>query len=170
LSANDPAVDYSGRLRVAAAPLLARVRAVPGSALHTAPDEQTWSAMKILAHVAEFVPYWAEQARTVAMGADDLAFGRSPEDPDRIAAVVEHADDTLDAATERLHGALTRAAVVLSAIPAGAWTKRGRHSRRGDMTVAEIVEVFMLGHLEEHARQLDGVTAPATSTGSRSPA
>jgi uncharacterized damage-inducible protein DinB len=169
LSVGDPASVYSDRLRVAAAPLLQRVRAVPRSALHTAPDEQTWSAMKILAHVAEFVPYWAEQARTVATGPEGLAFGRSPEDPDRIAAVVEHADDTLEAATERLQGALTKATVVLGAIPAGAWTRRGRHSRRGDMTVAEIVEVFMLGHLEDHARQLDGVTAPTTSAGSQPP-
>ncbi len=115
--------------------------------------------MKILAHVAEFVPYWADQALTLASGPEGAAFGRTHDDPQRIAAVTEHATDALDTAIDRVERGLARAATVLAAIPSDGWTRKGRHSRRGEMSVAEIVESFMLGHLEEHAHQLDAVVA-----------
>ena len=44
----------------------------------------------------EMLPYWAEQARAVAARSQDgEAFGRTHDDPERIAAVRQHARDDL---------------------------------------------------------------------------
>lgn len=149
---------YAERLRAAAAPLLDRARGLrQSSALYAAPDAETWSAIKVLAHVAEFVPYWAREARTVAASTETPAFGRTHDDGARIAAVADHADDPLARAIGRLDGALADAEEILTAIPADAWGRRGRHPRRGEMTIAEIIDTFVLGHLDEHCRQLDEI-------------
>ncbi|MDQ6857788.1 MAG: DinB family protein [Chloroflexota bacterium] len=155
---------YAERLRAAAAPLLERARQVPPDRLYAAPDAETWSVMKILAHVAEFVPYWAREALKVATAADGAAFGRTHEDPARIAAVADHATDTLARATDRVQAALADAVADLKKIPDGTWDRRGHHSRRGEMTVAGILETFMLGHLEEHRQQLEETRPAAEST------
>ncbi len=131
------------------------------STLHAAPDAQTWSAIKILAHAAEFVPYWARQARDVASTSATGAFGRTHEDPARIAAVEEHANDTLQTVAARLERGMAEAEQILSAIPPSGWVRRGRHARRGEMTAAAIVDAFMLDHLEEHRRQLDELLPPS---------
>ena len=43
----------------------------------------------------------------------------------------------------------------LDALPADAWSARGLHPTRGEMTPAEILDRFIVNHLEEHADQLD---------------
>jgi hypothetical protein len=40
-----------------------------------------------------------------------------------------------------------------------AWTRRGMHPTRGEMTVERIFEKFIASHLEEHADQLDSLDA-----------
>lgn len=105
------------------------------------------------------MPYWAEQARSVAASERPIAFGRTHDDPDRIAAVTDHAADALHTAAQRLEGAVAETTRIVRAIPAGGWSRRGRHSRRGEMTVGEIIDTFVLDHLQEHCRQLDEVLA-----------
>jgi hypothetical protein len=38
--------------------------------------------------------------------------------------------------------------------------RRGLHPRRGEMTVGQILDEFVVRHLEEHASQLRDVLAP----------
>jgi len=45
-------------------------------------------------------------------------------------------------------------------LPSEAWTRRGMHPARGEMTVQQIFERFIAGHLEEHANQLDSLGNP----------
>ena len=40
-------------------------------------------------------------------------------------------------------------------LSASDWTRVGRHSTLGDLTVADQLEHFHVGHYEEHADQLD---------------
>ena len=44
---------------------------------------------------------------------------------------------------------------LLDALPADAWGARGLHPTRGVMRPAQILERFIVAHLEEHADQLD---------------
>lgn len=149
---------------MAASSLLERASRLSESTLYAAPDEQTWSAIKILSHIAEFVPYWAAQARTVASSSSTEVFGRTHDDRDRIAAVEDHASDTLGMAITRLQVALVAADKTLRSIPADGWARRGRHARRGEMTAAAIIDSFILDHLEEHSRQLEEVLASVGRT------
>ena len=54
----------------------------------------------------------------------------------------------------RLAGALTLMRTYLVGLTDAQWAARGIHPRLGEMTVAGIVERFVVGHLEEHADQL----------------
>ncbi|MDQ3810400.1 MAG: DinB family protein [Chloroflexota bacterium] len=124
------------------------------------PAAEEWSAAEILAHLAEMLPYWAEQARAVAArGQDGEPFGRTQDDPDRIAAVRQHARDDLRELAAGVRASLDRAAAVLGAIPEPGWQRTGRHARRGEMSVTQIVEQFLVEHAEEHGQQLAAVLA-----------
>lgn len=149
--------ERARRLETVVEGLLERLEGLDGDAVYQEPGEGEWSVMKALAHVAEILPYWAGQARDVAEGDAKQPFGRTHEDPDRIAAVEEHARDPLDEVLPRLRSGLAEAAATLRAIPADGWTRTGRHARRGEMTVAQIVDLFLIEHVDEHAKQVQAV-------------
>ena len=122
---------------------------------YAAPAADSWSAIEILAHVVEFVPYWADQAAAVSARSDtgDQPFGRTHDDPARIAAVREHAQDRYEALAERLDEVVSSSAKTLGAIPRAGWTRTAVHARRGSMSVEQIVRQFILDHLDEHTAQ-----------------
>jgi threonine dehydratase len=144
---------------------LAEHAAQPVPAGLTDPDPdgtERWEAGQVWAHIAEFPAYWLGQLRGVldarAAGAiDAVPFGRTKADPERIAAIERqrHAapGDLLRSVTADL--AKVRAAV--EALTPEELEARGRHPTLGEMPVRGIVERFLVGHLEEHADQLDGL-------------
>src|SRR5262245_15565520 len=120
--------------------------------------ESHWGPKEVLAHVAEMVPFWLDQIEGI-LGAPAAGeappFGRVSTDPNRLARI--GADRALPA-DELFDRVATGAAAVERR--AGEWTpaelgRSGMHSRLGEMTVPAIVERFIVGHLEEHVRQLD---------------
>lgn len=123
-------------------------------ALYARPGAEDWSVMACLVHAAEFLPYWARQAREVASRErSGEPFGRTHDDPERVAAVERGRDDRLADVLPRLRAAAAEAVELLGAIPDERWSRSGRHARRGEMTVAEIVDRFLIEHVAEHARQ-----------------
>lgn len=136
--------------------LLTHLEPAAADARYATADESSWSAIEVLAHAVEFVGYWAEQARAVGARTDggDRPFGRTHDDPTRIAAVREHAHDRYEALAQRLGDVITTSAATLRAIPEGQWSRTAVHARRGSMSVEQIVRQFLLSHLEEHAAQV----------------
>src|SRR6266571_2013968 len=127
------------------------------------PDPGGWTVTENLAHMAEFLRYWADQAVQVAARPGG-PFGRTQDDPDRIAWVATHGDESLEQTVEALRSAGRYAAVALRSIPSGAWTATGLHPTRGAMEVDQIVELFMLRHLRAHLDQA-GEAAGASAGG-----
>jgi len=127
----------------------------PADRRYEAPAAESWSAIEALAHAVEFVPYWAAQAAAVAARSDtgDQPFGRTHDDPARIAAVREHANDRYEALAGRLDEVVSSSATTLGAIPRAGWTRTAVHARRGSMSVEQIVRQFILDHLDEHTAQ-----------------
>lgn len=127
------------------------------------PPDGEWSVLENLVHVVEFLPYWADQLPAV-VAHPGAPFGRTHEDPARIAWVDEHGHDALGDVLPALTGAASRACRQLCSIPEEAWELTGRH-RRGEMTLREITEFFLVEHLEDHFRQARAawrvVTGPA---------
>ena len=58
---------------------------------------------------------------------------------------------------EQVHGEIQVVRGYLPTLSDDQWKSVGLHARRGEMGPAQMVEVFMLDHLEEHADQLDGL-------------
>jgi hypothetical protein len=148
--------ERARRLQAAAGRIRASALALPEEAL-TDPDPDSgerWDRGQVLAHVAEMLPYWAQQAELIASGRQ-TEFGRVSSDPDRIAAIERDRRED----PGRLLGRVDEGVAVVLALVDGlddqALARSGRHQTLGDMTVAEIVDRFAVAHLEEHADQLD---------------
>jgi hypothetical protein len=142
-------VAAAGRIR-AAAPLL------PEQAL-TDPDPNSgerWDRGQVLAHVAELLPYWAQQVELVAAG-DQVPFGRVASDPGRLAAIERDRREDPARLLDRMDEGLAVVLALLDGLDDDALARRGRHQTLGEMTVAAILDRFLVDHLEEHADQLE---------------
>jgi len=129
----------------------------------TDPDpggEERWEAGQVWAHLAEFPGYWMNQIRGILAKRDSglpepIPFGRLRTDPDRIGAVERDRHTDPASLLRRVRESLAWVGDELRALPQDAWQARGSHPTLGEMTVLPIVERFIVGHLEEHADQLD---------------
>jgi len=166
-AASDPSAardELLGRLDAVEARLKQLV-ATPVAGL-TDPDEGTgerWEAGQVWAHIAEFVGYWLGELERVVAGAkgagaaDPVRYGRTKTDPGRIAAIERDRREDPRALLGQATGDISRAREFLAAIPLEAWAYVGLHPTRGEVEVAQIVRGSLVGHLEEHADQLDGL-------------
>jgi hypothetical protein len=148
--------ERAQRLQAAAGRIRASAVLLPDDAL-TDPDPDTgerWDRGQVLAHVAEMLPYWAQQAELVAAGRQS-EFGRVSSDPDRIAAIERDRREDPRRLLGRVDEGVAVVLAVADRLDDEALARRGRHPTLGEMTVAEIVDRFAVAHLEEHADQLD---------------
>jgi len=120
---------------------------------------EQWEWGQVWAHLAEFVPYWVEQARIVIGGYDGepVPFGRVKSDPERVAAIERDRGAAVDELWQRLQAHIADLRMFLRHLPDDAWAARGAHQSLGVMTLPHIVDEFLVGHLEQHATQLDGL-------------
>jgi hypothetical protein len=122
---------------------------------------ERWERGQVWAHLAEFVPYWIDQARMVIAAADagPVAFGRTKRDEGRIAAIERDRDQPVSVLWSEAHGDIEELRTFLLGLDDTAWDARGLHPTLGVMPMERIVEEFLVGHLEEHADQLDELVA-----------
>lgn len=125
---------------------------------------ERWDAGQVWAHLAEFPAYWLGQATDVVQRAaagepQPIGFGRTKADPERIAAIEHDRRDDPRALLARVTHDLDEVAATLDGWSAEQLAVRGLHATLGEMTVARIVEHFIVEHLDEHADQLDGLAA-----------
>jgi hypothetical protein len=129
----------------------------------TSPDPATqerWDAGQVWAHLAEFIPYWIAQARIVLSSPRDGApFGRVKTDEARVAAIERDRSRRVDELAERLHAHREQLRAFLVELNDADWRRTGTHPKLGLMSMVAIVEDFLVGHLEEHADQLDELAA-----------
>lgn len=132
----------------------------------TDPDPSTderWEAGQVWAHLAEFPGYWLAQAeRVIALPTNEpVPFGRVKTDVGRLEAIERDRHTDPAALLERVRSSLAVVGDAARAFPAEAWTRRGAHPTRGEMNVGQIIERFIVEHLEEHADQLDSLQSGA---------
>jgi DinB superfamily len=151
-----PRRDLEARLLAAAGRVRANLGAWrPGKVTEADPGTgERWEAGQVLAHVAEMLPYWARQAEMVANGTDGMPFGRVKTDPDRVAAIERDRHDDLLVLLGRMDQGVAEVLALLDRLDDAALARTGTHQTLGRMTVAQIVEDFLVRHLEEHADQL----------------
>ena len=127
----------------------------------TEPDpggDERWGAAEVWAHLAEFPAYWIGEVRAILAapaGGDPPPFGRTKRDPARRAAVeAGRSTPVAESARVTLLGCAAVEAL-LRAMDADDWGRVALHPTLGAMTMERIVDEFLVGHLEEHAGQLD---------------
>jgi len=138
---------------------VAKLLREPGVAprLRTPPGGNEWSAMHTLGHMTEMIPYWLNHCWTlIAATGTPPAFGRTPGSPERLAGVAHGASADPDALLRQLHEAVRTAASVIRRLSTTERGKRGISTERGEMTVAEVIESFIVDHAEEHLAQVQG--------------
>jgi len=120
---------------------------------------EQWEWGQVWAHLAEFVPYWVAQAQGVirAYRGDAVPFGRTKADAERIAAIERDRGVDVERLWARLDGQIGDLRAFLGDLPDGAWSARGAHSTLGAMPLERIVDEFLVGHLEQHAAQLEAL-------------
>lgn len=133
---------------------------VAGLSPEDASTGERWEAGQVWGHITEFVPYWVEQLEEVVddYRGEPVPFGRISTDPDRLAAIElgKRMDFTTHLSWLGVHLADLRG--FLTALGESAWSAKGLHSRLGAMNLEQMIERFLLGHLEEHADQLEGMS------------
>lgn len=160
----DPAAAFLRRLDAVETRLQAHADAETAPDALTAPDPPTgerWEGGQVWAHVAEFIPYWLGEAeRVVARGRQQpVDFGRTKSDPARVAAIERDRDRDRRLLWNRVAGDIAGLRAFLSTLEPPAWAARGTHSTLGEMDLSGIVDEFLVGHLEQHADQLDGLVS-----------
>jgi hypothetical protein len=151
------------RLDAAEARLAAHAAATPPVGL-TDPDpggEERWEAGQVWAHLAELPGFWRQEAQRIVDAASDqpVPFGRTKTDAGRVGAIERDRGVDVAELMLRVRRSLIHLRESAENWPDPAWERIGMHPTRGEMTVHEIVERFVVDHLEEHADQLDGLRA-----------
>ncbi len=121
--------------------------------LYQTPTENEWSIMESIAHIVEFMPYWAgEVEKLVAQPGRN--FGRTMQDEGRLAALRNHGHDTLVQAREALPGSYARLDEVLRGLRDSDLELTGRHVKYGERTLEWFINEFITNHLRNHVIQL----------------
>ena len=126
--------------------------------LYQQPAENEWTIMEGLAHIVEFMPYWADEIEKL-VAAPGQNFGRTMQDAGRLQAIDEHGSDDLEQIRAALPGSYARLAQVLGELKDNNLELTGHHSRFGDQTLAWFIEDFVTHHLTSHLEQLSACLA-----------
>jgi uncharacterized damage-inducible protein DinB len=125
------------------------------SRLGTAPGKDEWSAMQTLGHMTEMIPYWLSHCRAlIAATGEPPTFGRTPGSPERLDGVARGAAAQPDALLAQLQAEVRAAAGAIRKLSPAERSKRGISPERGEITVAEVLESFIVSHAEEHLAQV----------------
>jgi threonine dehydratase len=136
---------------------------VPSGLTDPDPDgTERWEAGQVWAHIAEFPAYWLGQVRGVLEGharqaGEPVPFGRTKTDPDRIAAIERERHSAPADLLRRVTADLAEVRAAVERLGDAELAVRGEHPTLGDMPVSRMLDRFIVGHLEEHADQLDGL-------------
>jgi uncharacterized damage-inducible protein DinB len=147
-------VSAEERIERAVQALLTRLEQLPNDALYREPGAGEWAVMSTLAHVIEMLPYWAKQCQSIA-ASPGSAFGRTHDDPGRLNAIAAHGQDSLSAASASLRASADEAIAILQSIPRETWSVKGEHVRRGAMSIEQVIDEFMVRHVEDHLVQVN---------------
>ncbi len=122
--------------------------------LRTAPGNDEWSALQVLGHMAEMIPYWLGHCRTLIAAQEPPHFGRTLDAPERLAAVDPGTLQQPEALVSLLEAEIQAAAKTLRQLTPAERRKTGIHVKRGEMTVDEIIEQLIVAHAEDHLLQV----------------
>ena len=123
--------------------------------------EASWGPREVAAHVTEMLPYWLGELERVldGDGSTGVPFGRIPDDPVRLALIDRERTLPVRVLFARVDAGIDGWIARLASLSDEQRALVGIHPKRGEMTVADMPEVFVTGHLEDHIAQLETLLA-----------
>jgi hypothetical protein len=133
----------------------------PLAELYGTEAEASWGPPELLAHLEEMLPYWLGEIERILDGPPSgaIPFGRVASDDARIGIIGRDRTVPLPELFARLEADAARVAARLRELSLDEAGRRGIHPARGELTIVDIVERFLVGHLEEHVGQLQAILA-----------
>lgn len=121
--------------------------------LYRVPEPGEWTIMENLAHVVEFLTYWADEfAKVVAHPGSN--FGRTQQHEGRLGALSEHGRDTLEQVRDALPRSYSYLEQVLATFQDSDLALTGIHPRYGEQTLEWFINDFVTVHLSDHREQM----------------
>jgi hypothetical protein len=123
--------------------------------------EASWGPPELLAHVEEYLRYWLGEIERVldGDGSTPVPFGRVATDEIRIGVIGRDRSLPMRELFSRIEADAVRVSARLREITSAQAAMRGTHPTRGEMTVPEMLEPFLVGHSEGHVTQLREILA-----------
>ncbi|SRR5258708_25533072 len=121
--------------------------------LYQTPAPTEWTLMENMAHIIEFMYYWADEiAKLVASPGKN--FGRTQQHEGRLSAIRERGGDTLAQVRTELPGGYAYLDQILETLKDSDLDLQGSHSRFGDQTLDWFIKEFVTHHLANHVEQI----------------
>ena len=129
--------------------------------LYGTEDEARWAPPEVLAHVEEMLPFWLGESERILEGssAAPVPFGRVATDTVRIGIIGRDRTLPLRELFARVAADGARLSERLREFDAAELAREGLHPRMGVMAVGDILERFVISHVEDHVRQLEEILA-----------
>jgi len=121
--------------------------------LYQSPAENEWTIMQNLAHIVEFMPYWASEIEKL-VAEPGSNFGRTPEDVGRLQGISDHEMASLSKIKQALPGSYQRLDDVLKNLKDSDLELTGKHVRYGEKPLDWLIEEFLTNHLKGHGEQI----------------
>ncbi len=126
---------------------------IDASKLYESPAENEWTIMQNLAHIVEFMPYWAGEIEKL-VAEPGRNFGRTPQDVGRLQGISEHEMDSLERIKAALPGSYARLDKVLGGLKDSDLELTGKHVKYGEKPLDWFIEEFVTNHLSGHVEQI----------------
>ena len=123
------------------------------SKLYQSPAENEWTIMQNLAHIVEFMPYWAGEIDKL-LAEPGCEFGRTHDDLGRLQGISEHEMDSLSSIKAALPGSYARLDGVLARLKDSDLQLTGKHVRYGEKPLHWFIDEFVTDHLIGHVEQI----------------
>ena len=123
------------------------------SKLYQSPVENEWTIMQNLAHVTEFMPYWAGEIEKLVAD-PGRNFGRTAQDEGRLRGISEHEKDRLSSIKAALLVSFARLDEVLGSLKDSDLALTGKHPKYEEKSLDWFIEEFVTGHLSGHVQQI----------------
>ena len=153
--------EQADRLEAAAAAIMSLrgdvlARSWPLAADYGTGPEASWGPPEVLAHVQEYLRYWLGEIERViaAPGPGAVPFGRIADDPVRIGVIGRDRTVPLGELFARIDADARRVAARLRELSEEEAARVGLHPTRGELSVRDQLEPFLVGHTEGHVVQL----------------
>ncbi len=146
---NSVQTSYAGLNQLLNGPLAS----LDSSKLYQKPSENEWTIMQNLAHIVEFMPYWANEVELL-VAEPGRNFGRTMQHEGRLRGISEHELDTLALIQASLPGSYAHLEQVLSSLNDDDLVLTGHHVKFGNQTLAWFIEEFITRHLSDHVEQI----------------